>query len=264
MIKILIVLEGERTESDFFESILGKFELNAELLVVGTNLYTLYHKCRLYDFECDVKDVLKEIIKDESKKDLLDQKFTYTYLVFDAELQHKAPDQRGKSIFAEDLVSQNFPKLIEMANHFTDETDPSIGRLYINYPMMESFRYCDDFDDDNHLSSTVSIYEMRNFKQIASRMKLSGISPSKYEQTDFLNLIKMNIKRLMSLSDLEDNDFPLYSTYMRISESKTIAENQIIMVKNNQELYIINTSLFIILDYFGNRNGFYDDLTKKH
>ena len=68
----------------------------------------------------------------------------------------------------------------------------------------------------------------------------------------------------MSLSDLEDNDFHLYSTYMRISESKTIAENQSIMVKNNQELYIINTSLFIILDYFGNRNGFYDDLTKKH
>ena len=66
MIKILIVLEGERTESDFFESILGKFELNAELLVVGTNLYTLYHKCRLYDFECDVKDVLIKPFHEQS------------------------------------------------------------------------------------------------------------------------------------------------------------------------------------------------------
>ena len=29
MMKILIVLEGERTEPDFFQSLLQKFELNA-------------------------------------------------------------------------------------------------------------------------------------------------------------------------------------------------------------------------------------------
>ena len=56
--RILIVLEGERTEPDFFQSILQRFELNAELCVVGTNLYTLYHKCKEYFFDCDIKDVL--------------------------------------------------------------------------------------------------------------------------------------------------------------------------------------------------------------
>ena len=34
MMRILIVLEGERTEPDFFQSILQRFELNAELCVV--------------------------------------------------------------------------------------------------------------------------------------------------------------------------------------------------------------------------------------
>ena len=143
MMKILIVLEGERTEPDFFQSLLQKFELNAELCVVGTNLYTLYHRCKKYDFECDIRDVLKELIKDNATQAMLEQRFACTYLVFDADLHNKAPDQRGKTISPEKLIEDNFQKLLEMAEYFTDETDPSVGRLYINYPMMESFRYCD-------------------------------------------------------------------------------------------------------------------------
>ena len=50
MMRILIVLESERTEPDFFQSILQKFELHAELCVIGTDLYTLYHKCEEYSF----------------------------------------------------------------------------------------------------------------------------------------------------------------------------------------------------------------------
>lgn len=183
--KILIVLEGERTESDFFQSILQKFDLNAELCIVGTNLYTLYHKCKEYHFECNIRDVLRELVKDDATKITLEQKFAYTYLVFDADLHHKAPNQRGTAIPIEELLTVNFPKLIEMAAYFTDETDPSIGRLYINYPMMESFRYCDKFDDDQYLSATISINTIRDFKQLASQMKLTGIPITKYEKVDF-------------------------------------------------------------------------------
>lgn len=111
MINILIILEGERTETDFFESLLQKFDLQAKLCVVGTNLYTLYHKCKQYHFDCDVKDVLKELVN-ETTKEMLNQKFTYIYLVFDADLHHKAPEQRGQSIPIEVLIKQNFLQLI--------------------------------------------------------------------------------------------------------------------------------------------------------
>lgn len=196
MMKILIVLEGERTEPDFFQSLLQKFELNAELCVVGTNLYTLYHRCKEYDFECDIRDVLKELIRDDATQAMLEQKFAYTYLVFDADLHHKAPDQRGKTIPPEKLIEDNFQKLLEMAEYFTDETDPSIGRLYINYPMMESFRYCDTFKDDQYLSTTIPIGALHNFKRFASERKLSGISITTYQKENFMDLIRMNIQRL--------------------------------------------------------------------
>lgn len=61
--RILIVLEGERTEPDFFQSILQRFELNAELCVVGTNLYTLYHKCKEYFGSFANVGVVKSICK---------------------------------------------------------------------------------------------------------------------------------------------------------------------------------------------------------
>ncbi len=40
-----------------------------------------------------------------------------------------------------------------MVNYFVDETDPSIGKLYINYPMMESYRDCDTFFEEDYLLS---------------------------------------------------------------------------------------------------------------
>lgn len=258
--KILIALEGERTESDFFQSILQKFGLNADLCIVGTNLYTLYHKCKDYHFECDVKDVLKELVKKDDEKEKLEQKFAYTYLVFDADLHHKAPNQRDTAVSIEELLTNNFPKLIEMAEHFTDETDPSIGRLYINYPMMESFRYCDTFNDERYLSSTVPIANIRNFKQLASEKKLNGICVTKYTKINFTDLIHMNIKRLKPLSDDHFDVFPSYKVYQTVSEAQKIAKKQHNMVKIKKELYVLNTSLFIILDYFGNKNGFYDDI----
>lgn len=72
-----------------------------------------------------------------------------------------------------------------MAEYFTDETDPSIGRLYINYPMMESFRYCDTFKDDQYLSTTIPIGALHNFKRFASERKLSGISITTYQKDEF-------------------------------------------------------------------------------
>lgn len=103
-------------------------------------------------------------------------------MVFDADLHHKAPEQRGLSVSTKELLADNFPKLIEMAEHFTDETDPSIGRLYINYPMMESFRYCNTFDDDQYLSATIPIAMLGKFKSLASQMKLSGIAVTEYKK----------------------------------------------------------------------------------
>lgn len=52
-----------------------------------------------------------------------------------------------------------------MAEYFVDETDPSVGKLYINYPMMESYRDCDDFFDENYKSTMVSLPAILSYKK---------------------------------------------------------------------------------------------------
>lgn len=97
------------------------------------------------------------------------------------------------------------------------------------------------------------------FKSLASQMKLSGIAVTEYKKEDFVKLMQMNIERLKNLS----KDCPgtlSYQTYQNISVAQEIATKQYDMVLDKQELWVLNTCLFLILDYFGNRNGFYDSI----
>lgn len=254
--KILIVVEGDRAENDLFSCLFDRFGIQAEIVVASNNLYSLYNKMKSYHFECDVKDAVKELMPPDKDRSLLDQKFAYTYLVFDSDLQHKQPNQRGLDIPIEKLVEVNFNMLEEMAEYFTDETDPSIGRLYINYPMMESYRYCDSFSDESYLDSIIEIDKMTKFKSLASQKKLAGFQIQRYTKDNFLDLIRLNIRKLGILFD-KTSILP-YPEYQFLSNQDTIAKKQHKSANSCQSLSILNTSLMIIVDYFGNRNNFYN------
>ncbi|HAE53128.1 MAG TPA: hypothetical protein DCG30_07735 [Ruminococcus sp.] len=259
-IKILLIVEGENTEYKFFHRITEVFGINAQIFSVSTNLYSLYHKMKNYDFQCDVKDVLREIVPSEEKKNMLKQKFTYTYLIFDSDLQNKAPSQREKETDISNLTDENFSKLKKMAEYFTDETDPSIGRLYINYPMMESYRYCDKFFDESFLTAQIELDKMAKFKSLASKKKLAGLQIERYEKQDFSDLIRMNVLKLNVLSEESAHFSTPYNKYLDKSQQKLIAIKQQELAQHSKVINILNTSLFVVLDYYGNRDSFYDKL----
>lgn len=254
--KILIVVEGDRTENELFSCLFDRFGIQAEIVVASNSLYSLYSRMKSYHFECDVKDAVKELMSPDKDRSLLDQKFAYTYLVFDSDLQNKQPNQRGLDIPIEKLVETNFNMLEEMAEYFTDETDPSIGRLYINYPMMESYRYCDSFSDESYLDSIIEIDKMAKFKSLASEKKLAGVQIQRYTKDNFLDLIRLNIRKLGILFN-KTSILP-YPEYQFLSDQNTIAKKQHNSANSCQCLSILNTSLLIIVDYFGNRNDFYN------
>lgn len=261
MKKILLIVEGAKTEPAFFKGLLRQFGLEAELFVVGTNLYSLYAKCKAYEFACDIRDVLREIVPDEEIcETLYHEKFTYTYLVFDADLHNKSPHLRKikHDVTIADRLTDNFPKLIEMAEHFTDETDPTIGRLYINYPMMESYRYCDTCEEEGYPAPEIPIDKMAEFKKCASTKCLAGKNIDTYTRADFTNLICMNLGRLKSVAAPCFDILTDYETYLNVSTAKYIADCQAVKINNEAKLYVLNTSLFLIVDYYGNQNGFYD------
>lgn len=134
-VNILIIVEGSKTEPNFFNRLSDVFGLKFDIYCLETNIYSLYKKMKEIDFNGDIKDVLSEIHQD--KKEMLSKKFAYTYLIFDCDAHHS---RKNESRTQEEIVLDNLAKLSEMAKYFIDETDPSKGKLYINYPMMESYR----------------------------------------------------------------------------------------------------------------------------
>ena len=179
---ILIIVEGARTEPAFFNRLLGVFDQNFEIYCFGTNIYTLYKRMKEIEFNGDLKSVLIELHPEQ--RELLSKKFAYTYLVFDCDVHHpKKEDIRC----IEEIIADNFSKLREMAEYFVDETDPSVGKLYINYPMMESYRDCDDFFDENYKSTMVSLPAILSYKKDVGKRKLSRVRVDSYtEKTIFI------------------------------------------------------------------------------
>lgn len=257
-VKVLLIVEGESLEPKFFERLTAVYGVNLDVYVVGANIYALYQKMKAYDFECDVKDVLPEIgIRLEEKEELLKGKFTYTYLVFDFDAHHKTTLERKQGIDIDTIVQNNIGKLAEMAEYFTDETDPSVGRLYINYPMMESFRDCNYFFDESYRDNQLSIDDLRRYKSIASQKRLSGIDIDTYSEGNFTDLTRMNVFKLNTMMTAIWGA-PAYQQYLKMSEAKSILDIQIEKIGAERKIDVLNTALFILLDYYGNRDGFYD------
>ena len=248
----LLIVEGNHEKNELFWLVFKCFpEVNIDLnnvLIYGTNIYMLYEDIvKMYgddwvEEEIDVD--LPFVISKKKTPDNVRYKsdFTKILLVFDYE--------RHDTNFSERKITQ-------MQRKFSDVTD--MGQLYINYPMMESFRYCNTFDDDQYLSATIPIAMLGKFKSLASQMKLSGIAVTEYKKEDFIKLMQMNIKRLKNLSEDCPNILS-YQTYQSISVAQEIAAKQYDIVQDKQELWVLNTCLFLILDYFGNKNGFYDSI----
>ena len=252
---ILIIVEGEKTEPAFFKRLATMFDLKFEIHCFKANIYSLYNKMKKYDFSADIKDILKEEHKDNV--DILDKKFAYTYLVFDCDAHHSTENENRE---LKDVISDNFSILKEMMNRFVDETDPTIGKLYINYPMMESYRDCDGFFDPNYENREVLISHFKKYKQNVGKMELSNFRIDKYERKHFESLILQNLFKWNKICfNLWQK--PSGKDFFDKENKFLLLDKQKEKSLNSNSVFVINTSLFLIVDFYGNRNNFYDSLT---
>ena len=165
--RILVIAEGERAEKAFLDAIKDAFHLRYTFCCLRGNIYGLYMKMKAADFNADVKSVLTEMHPEYREK--LDAKFALTYLVFDMDPHHtKGRDSRE----IDDVVEENCRAIREMTSYFNDETDPSVGKLYVNYPMLESFRCCDSTFDELYRRELVRLEDISSFKRYAGTKKM--------------------------------------------------------------------------------------------
>lgn len=167
---ILFVFEGERSEPRLFRTIEQLYFRGEDVILCsyGNDIYELYREMRSLGDGADIVAVLKNKGKEGLEEAAQVSDFSEVYLFFDYDIHDvKVP------------VSEFNTRLQSMLNLFDDETGN--GKLYVNYPMIESLRYTKRLPDDGYVRYSVSREECRDFKHRADVF-------SYYPNWDFVQL----------------------------------------------------------------------------
>ncbi len=185
----------------------------------------------------------------------LERSFASVYLVFDSELQHRSND----TLAPLDVIEKNIAELKEMLEFFDNETDQ--GKLYVNYPMMESYRDCDNFFDEGYRDRLVSLDILfgrtpaKGYKSLVASRKLANIRNRHISQEQFNRLTCMNVFKLNWMKHHLWQK-PNYDEFLKISLQENILELEHYSCRSLNAVTVLNTLLFFIIDYKG--RDFYD------
>lgn len=226
--KTLFIVEGEREKNELLSLICECFpEMNikqANILIYGTNIYQLHSRItKEYGEQWSETDVDLAFVVSKMKS--LDEvwykdNFTNIFLIFDYERQD--PN------FSDSIINR-------MQAYFIDETDN--GKLYINYPMIES--YFDSFDSSDRSFKEKKVplpfQNGKEYKKYAEGSELATVVTLPKRLSDILNKkynIESNficeecVKQILSLSNyktvLQDIE-TILSTYLEGGAVRTAA-----------------------------------------
>ena len=234
---ILLIIEGEIDEKKYFDR-LGElfFDKKAKLVFHSfkSNIYSLYHAIKDLEYT-ETLDVIRQISKPEDIKHFINLKIAEIYLIFDFDPQEPA----YKSDILEDMLET-----------FSNETN--YGKLYINYPMFESLKDHNNFNLDDYIHRSISPADCssRVYKELVLERGYKK-QISSYTQRHFRKLCKINLIK-GNYMIFNEAVLPDYHNYQK-NMIRNIATKQMNAVKLKEDIQIINTSVFFLLDYFGER-----------
>lgn len=232
--RALLVVEGERTEKRLMKALFGRFfpAVSAEVYTYCTMLYELAESLfagEEIDGDLDLLWVLRGSKTGPDDRGCLCASYTDIYLVFDMDPHHQKCD---------------LGRLTKMAAYFRDSADE--GRLYINYPMAESYRHIPAMDG-SFLELSVADADIPIYKEIADREGPCNMKQlSKIDREMFSDLIALHLRKYRWLTEGSD-EIPNDDDYLRASLQK-LPELQVSAYRGGQ-VYVLNTSLFSVIDY---------------
>lgn len=245
MSNILFLFEGKVTENNYYKvierAIGSNIKSSINFYCYKTNIYTLYDEIS-NDSALNIIELVKEkalIDNDIENYEMLNTvNFGEIYLIFDLDPQ----DQR--------FDKNKIEKMIEIFNNETEN-----GKLYINYPMIESFKHFKEIPDKNYIDYKVKILDCKNYKKDVA--KISCINDyRKISKEQYINILNQNLEKINYLINrLNKCDFDTYLNTLGQSQIFFLQENEI---DENGQLYIINSFCLWPLDYLGEK--FFDDV----
>jgi hypothetical protein len=234
--KILLLVEGESLEVDLLNKVFEKYNLLMKFVIYpyNTNIYELYERMfKGNEQDLDSMDLLRILKEKDPDVKLLDEDFSDILLIFDYEPQ----DNR----FQPDRIQL-------MLNYFNESTDK--GKLYINYPMVESYKHLKSIPDNEYKERKVSfdIIAQGKYRELVGSEGKKYTDIKKYTKDLFNNIIIHNIKKANYIINKKYDIEDLKNTYFSI-EFIDILKAQNHLLSDKKLIYVLNTCLFFICDY---------------
>lgn len=263
---ILFVFEGKEREPLLFKTIQRLFfpkETDAFVCTYNSNIYSLYSKLKQYDVfdgvsaSGDTVSILNEILEskgDNTLSSIVVSEVSQIYLFFDYDFHESRL-----------TLEENNRHVEEMLHYFCDETEN--GKLYINYPMVDSIRYTRQLPDVDYISYTISREACKHFKRDTSlfsyypsldHLLMSANRNEKEEsqikrlvaaRENWIHLIHMNVCKANAIC----SNTPQLPGHIDEIEQMKIFDAQLIKHVNSAEcrVSILNAFPIFIYEYWG-------------
>ncbi|MCL2499205.1 MAG: hypothetical protein FWE90_02595 [Defluviitaleaceae bacterium] len=229
--KMLILVEGSRIDIPLMEHLFRLYRIDADYEIVSydTNIYTLYNqmfKDGTPEY-MDILQALKEREPDRVKKSIFEQSYTDILLIFDLDPQDP---------------QFTYKKISEMMDYFVESTD--MGKLYINYPMVESFYHMQAIPDTGYNNRTVTLTELRNrtYKQRVHNENRNK-DYLKFARTleECTTVINQNIEKGWQILSAKPNE--------TLPDNASILNKQLVMLNDHEKIHVLCTCVFFIFEY---------------
>ncbi len=234
--QILLIVEGEADEVKFFKTLFQKCYKSAEYKVYSykTNIHVLSQELyenypEFEDDEINIKSVLSSLEADTEKKKMLKENYTDIYMIFDFDPQHDHP---------------HFNTVKRMVNYFSDST--IMGKLYINYPMMQSYKHFNILPDNTFAGKTIDVNSIVKYKSIVgAESKFKDLTH--YDYRTFFSLSVHHLKKANYILTGK-YELPLLEHYFDIDYGQ-IYDKQLELINDQDKVWILNTCIFSLIDF---------------
>lgn len=230
--EILILVEGEKTDVRLMEHLLHMYGIDNRHTIVSyhTNIYVLYQQMFAGGdpASMDLLDLLREREPDPVKKELFNKRYSDILLIFDLDPQ-------------DPMFSPE--KIKEMADYFVESSD--MGKLYLNYPMVEAFYHMGAIPDPDYEQRTASLDELKagTYKQrVYVKNRNHDYTKFATDKQECTTVIAQNMKKVWHMLGTQQSDaYP--------PQTAEILERQLSYLQEQNWIHVLCTCAFYIADY---------------
>lgn len=234
--RILLIVEGESDEVKFLRGLFENCFKKAEYKFYSykTNIHTLAQE--LYnnypDFDegdVDIRLVLASLESSREKKEMLLDKYSDIYMVFDFEPQHD---------------HKHFDTVRRMVNYFNDSTNQ--GQLFVNYPMMQSYKHFECLPCPSFEFYEVALDQAKEYKRYVG--EISNFKDlTKYT---FVTYFSIAVHQLKKANKILNGVFALPNKFEYFDFCATqIFDYQVSLLESASKISVLNTCIFALVDF---------------